>query len=609
MIGKVISDRYRVDSLLGEGAMGRVYLGEHVLMRKRVAIKFMHKELTAVPEIVQRFEREALAAAHIDHPHVASCTDFGRLDDGTVFLILEFVEGRPLTELIARGPLPIGRVMDIALQIAAALEAAHGRGIVHRDLKPDNILLVEREAQGDFAKVLDFGIAKVPQGTGASSGPITQVGMVYGTPEYMAPEQALGQEVDARADLYALGVIIYELLTGKRPYEGAAATLLGQQLSQPIPLMADRAPIVVPPGIEAFVRQLLALDVNQRVPSAGEAVAKLELLTEALSIKSQGGDAARRKMLSSHLEDVSALVEPKKVALRKKPSAKSPRRTHGALIAILFAGLGVAAGIFGLRYFEQQQAARQATRQAEEATQTEEEVAAAEAQDLARDIEVARQKGVEALSFLAEKYPAEAQIHATLAVELARNHRHEEAVQAARTALELDPKLNESPSVRGALFRAAQSSKAGAAAFRLLGGAMGSAGADIIYDLSQVPGVRPSVRSQAYTALASAEIERLASPQLRLLLAFSRTKHCAEVLELVQRAAVDGDRRVLPLLRKLGSTSGCGDGEADDCYPCLRTSNALNQAISSIERRVSLEQAETESIGGPESADDKSVIP
>src|SRR5690606_26009150 len=142
-----------------------------------------------------------------------------------VFLILEFVEGRPLTELIARGPLPIGRVMDIALQIAAALEAAHGRGIVHRDLKPDNILLVEREAQGDFAKVLDFGIAKVPQGTGASSGPITQVGMVYGTPEYMAPEQALGQEVDARADLYALGVIIYELLTGKRPYEGAAATL------------------------------------------------------------------------------------------------------------------------------------------------------------------------------------------------------------------------------------------------------------------------------------------------------------------------------------------------------------------------------------------------
>src|SRR5690606_15585641 len=186
---------------------------------KRVAIKLMHRELSSVPEIVQRFEREAHAAAHIDHPHVASCTDFGTLPDGTVFLVLEYVEGRPLSALIEEGPLRLDRALEIALQIALALDAAHTSGIVHRDMKPDNVLLVEREGGKDFVKVLDFGIAKV-QTAVAGDRPITQVGLVYGTPEYMAPEQALGQEVDARADIYALGVILYELLSGERPYGG-----------------------------------------------------------------------------------------------------------------------------------------------------------------------------------------------------------------------------------------------------------------------------------------------------------------------------------------------------------------------------------------------------
>src|SRR5690606_16654325 len=154
----------------------------------------------------------------------------------------------------------------------------------------------------DFVKVLDFGIAKV-QTAVAGDRPITQVGLVYGTPEYMAPEQALGQEVDARADIYALGVILYELLSGERPYGGPVTGLLGQQLSQPIPLIKDRTGVVVPPGVEAFVRQMLVTDVNARIGTAREVADKLRLLLEATS-----GDPARRRILSSHLDDPRILA-------------------------------------------------------------------------------------------------------------------------------------------------------------------------------------------------------------------------------------------------------------------------------------------------------------
>ena len=166
--------------------MGKVYAAEHVLMRKRLAVKILHRELTAVPEVVARFEREAMAAANIDHPNVAAATDFGKLPDGSVFLVLEFVQGRNLRDEIAPGPMPFERALRIARQIGSALAAAHALAIVHRDLKPENVMLIEKGADPDFAKVLDFGIAKVPIGeqSGDDRGgkPITKVGMVFGTP-------------------------------------------------------------------------------------------------------------------------------------------------------------------------------------------------------------------------------------------------------------------------------------------------------------------------------------------------------------------------------------------------------------------------------------------
>ena len=221
-VGTVLAERYRIDALLGEGGMGRVYAAEHVLMRKRLAIKVLHRELTTVPEVVARFEREAMAAANIEHANVAAATDFGKLADGSVFLVLEFVQGKNLRDEIATGPFSEARALHVARQIASALGSAHALNIVHRDLKPENVMLVDRGGDPDFVKVLDFGIAKVPIGEvdraptakTAARTPITKAGMVFGTPEYMAPEQALGQTVDGRADLYALGVILFEMLAG-----------------------------------------------------------------------------------------------------------------------------------------------------------------------------------------------------------------------------------------------------------------------------------------------------------------------------------------------------------------------------------------------------------
>src|SRR5262245_6503097 len=254
LVGKVLADRYRIDALLGEGGMGKVYAGEHVLMRKKLAIKILHRELTKVPEVVKRFEREAMAAANIEHANVAAATDFGKLPDGSVYLVLEFVQGKNLRDEIAAGPFTEARALHVARQIASALGRAHALNIVHRDLKPENVMLVERGGDTDFVKVLDFGIAKVPIGEvdptydGEDSGPtpITKAGMVFGTPEYMAPEQALGQAVDGRADLYALGVILFEMLAGIRPFSSKSQVgILGQQLSKPPPKFSERAPGIV----------------------------------------------------------------------------------------------------------------------------------------------------------------------------------------------------------------------------------------------------------------------------------------------------------------------------------------------------------------------------
>jgi serine/threonine-protein kinase len=289
-VGSILADRYRISALLGEGGMGKVYAAEHVLMRKRLAVKVLHRELTTVPEVVKRFEREAMAAANIEHPNVAAATDFGKLQDGSVFLVLEYVQGRNLRDVIADGPMPVGRSLHVARQIASALASAHALKIVHRDLKPENVMLVEKAGDADFVKVLDFGIAKVPIGdvseSGRPPGPgsaITKVGMVFGTPEYMAPEQALGQVVDGRADLYALGVMLYEMIAGTRPFVSQSSVgILGQQLAKPVPRFHERAPgLPVPDVVEELVLRMLEREAAERFQLADDVVSSIDAIVGA----------------------------------------------------------------------------------------------------------------------------------------------------------------------------------------------------------------------------------------------------------------------------------------------------------------------------------------
>ncbi|MBL8683168.1 MAG: serine/threonine protein kinase [Myxococcales bacterium] len=324
-IGHVVAGRYRIVELLGEGGMGAVYRGEHITLHKRVAVKFLHPELSRQTEVVSRFQREAQAAAILEHPNVVAAHDFGRDDDGSFFLVMDFVDGATLGAVLDKEPrLSPARVLHIARHVGAALARAHEIGIVHRDLKPDNIVLVQRDGDEEFAKVIDFGIAKLNSHMTKGQS-ITQVGMVFGTPEYMAPEQALGAEVDNRADLYALAVVLFECLTGRRPFDAEdVVTLLGLQISEPVPKLLEVAPdLDVPPELDDFFAKALAKKPANRFATAGELV---ESLSNALgfTFTGLGPAAASRNPTLSNTGKHPAAITPASVTGQKLPAAPTP---------------------------------------------------------------------------------------------------------------------------------------------------------------------------------------------------------------------------------------------------------------------------------------------
>src|SRR5215510_9473158 len=219
LIGKVLSDRYRIVRKIGEGGMGAVYQAEHALIEKKIALKILFQDLTRRPDLIARFLQEAKSASRIGHENVIDISDFGQSPEGIVYIAMELLDGQDLAHLIkAEGTLPWARTRPILIQITKALRAAHEHGIIHRDMKPENVYIIQREGRPDFVKVLDFGIAKsVNNEDGAPR--LTQAGMIFGTPEYMSPEQAQGQMPDHRVDVYAVGCLMYNLLTGEVPFK------------------------------------------------------------------------------------------------------------------------------------------------------------------------------------------------------------------------------------------------------------------------------------------------------------------------------------------------------------------------------------------------------
>ena len=277
--GETVADRYRINRVLGEGGMGVVYAAEHMLMRKEVALKVLHGDMSAMPEIVARFEREAIAAAAIDHPNVAGATDFGRLPDGACYLVLELLKGVSLRDEVKKGPMPLERALVIMRGIANGVAAAHAKNIVHRDLKPENVMLVERDGLPDFVKVLDFGIAKMEtharEAAAGGQQIVTRVGTIFGTPEYMAPEQAVGDKVDPRADIFALGVVFLEMLTGKCPFEGQVLNVLRERIL--MSTMPDMSAIKND-EVKALITKMLQRDPDDRLQSANDLLAAIDSL-------------------------------------------------------------------------------------------------------------------------------------------------------------------------------------------------------------------------------------------------------------------------------------------------------------------------------------------
>lgn len=280
LIGQTLTSKYRIEELISEGGMGAVYRGTHVLMDKVVAVKVLRPSLAADDKIVARFSREAKAASRISHPHALSVTDFGEDENGVVFLVMEYLKGETLKEVIhEHGQLPLPRVVEIIRQVCGALEAAHNEGVVHRDLKSDNIMLLDIGG-GDWAKVLDFGIAKITQNVDQDPA-LTAPNLIIGTPQYMSPEQcSQAADIDSRSDIYSLGVIIYEMLVGHVPFTGESPTaIMLKHLQEPPPSVLEERKDV-PAAVGRVVMRAMAKHPEDRFQTVSELAEGLALAAE-----------------------------------------------------------------------------------------------------------------------------------------------------------------------------------------------------------------------------------------------------------------------------------------------------------------------------------------
>jgi serine/threonine-protein kinase len=625
LLGQVISGRYRIDEVVGGGGMGAVYRAENVTTRGRVAIKVLHPEMLGNAEAVARFEREAVALGRVIHPNIAAARDVGRLDDGSCFLVLDYLEGEDLRAVVNRGALPQDRALRIARQIALGLDAVHAIGIVHRDLKPENVMLVRDDATAEVVKVLDFGIAKVPAaheaGRHPGRAPLTQAGVAYGTPEYMAPEQALGGNVDARADLYALGVILYEMLAGRRPFDAADRGELTRLVTTtaPPPLAAMVPGGGVAPALEALVMRLLHKEANARFQSARDVVAAIDGTTHAAPVRAAMRNADQATLAARPMPAAARPVSLPTVDVRRGSIASSPRATAGEgqldqMIATLPAPLrdvparallswlgllGITAVVLfavalrspktldALEDVASVDGAATPGARAGLAAKTDDDpppvvVTTASAPELAS----ARLVGLVALGPLAQRFPGDpAVLEALMLAHAADKAGYAAAIGVARRLLDVSPKAATDEDVRRVLLLAANGSPDVAAqAFELIATRMGSAGPDLLFELMTTSATAKYPKERAAKQLDDPAVRALASPALLVALELRAVLPCARK-PLLARARDAADARALAYLKPLVATTGCGFFRRGDCYDCFGNRAELKETIAAIEAR------------------------
>ncbi|WP_437586000.1 protein kinase domain-containing protein [Sorangium sp. So ce1000] len=616
LLGSLISGRYRVHELIGEGGMGAVYRGEQVHLRKQVAIKLLRPLARRMPELVARFEREAVAGAHIRHPNVVAAIDFGQLDDASFFLVLEYVEGTPLKDAMAGGRLPPARALRVARQIASALAAAHEKGIVHRDVKPQNILLDAH----DQVRLIDFGLAKVnvdllssqSRKTAAPSPALTSAGEVFGTLAYLAPEALRGMDaVDARADLYALGLVLYEMLTGQHPFDtkNVMARLKLQGPEGPPALRARAPDLEVPYEVEQTVMRLMEHDPSFRFQTAADAIAALDeglaALARSAAPAAGGGGAAAGIATAGGASAAGAIAAPRNAAAAGgaaaaaggaaeqaavgAPRAQAPSAWPGpratllarahrrpaasagwvSLAAALSALAALAIGVALWRVVRRPEATTAAPAVASvepppaPAAPPPSPPASAPSEEDARGASSPRSQlsravatrnwvlGARSLLALAETDPELA---------LSRGLREEVLSTVAGIGFEEDnPAADE--------------------VFDLLTNRLGSGGLDVLLDLVRARGGTKAAR-RASEILARPEVMARATPALRVIFAFRRAS-CGGKRALFGRAAAEGDERMLFELQVL---HGARCRRSDPC--CFRDDKAIADAIQQLKTRL-----------------------
>jgi serine/threonine-protein kinase len=590
LVGRVISDRYEVEEVLAAGGMGCVYRGQHVHMHKRVAIKVLLPETENLPDLVLRFKREAVAGAHIDHPNVAAATDFGKLEDGSFYLVQQYVRGATLHDLIKRGPIPAERAARIVRQIASALDACHRMGVVHRDLKPRNIMV--EEDRNDAVKLIDFGLAKVPMdriSTVSVRDPkknlkVTVMGTIFGTVAYMAPEAAGGMDaVDERSDLYALGIILYEMLAGAHPFgSGKPADVFRMHRTAVPPPIQERAPgVVVPPALEAIAMRLLEKNPKNRYPTARDVIAALEEAVPGVDWLGDKSPLSGQDRLSDRRSSSKPASTP---ADEVKPAAGGyvPRlaRQAGpsklrldalprwAVPAAVGLGLAIAA-VVGLVFLggdddKEAKPSGQVAPKIVEAPPT----AAAPAEPTERpgaDRAAAARKLMRA-SIEPREWGRGAEGLATLA--------------------EVSPSSFEDRSVVNDTIAIAAGIEVGGGekadkVFDALTSKLGSQGLDILYEIVSTRGGSKAA-SRATEILRSKDVIERASPALRVAMELRDASSCRERLDLLERARTEGDTRavaVLDNMRQLDCVSKSGE-----C--CFKTNPAVADAIKQIYARL-----------------------